>query len=113
MPRYFFHISRGKHTFTDSAGVGSVLIWGIMHLTYHDLNTHTGAALTADAGKAGAPGDVTDEMLSAGSEALEKYYLGDGMYDLRSACLRDLFLTMERARPLHEHPTYQTDPHTR
>jgi hypothetical protein len=21
MPRYFFHISRGKHTFTDSAGV--------------------------------------------------------------------------------------------
>jgi len=21
MPRYFFHISRGKHTFTDSAGI--------------------------------------------------------------------------------------------
>ncbi len=21
MPRYFFHVSRGKHTFTDSAGV--------------------------------------------------------------------------------------------
>jgi hypothetical protein len=36
----------------------SVLIWGIMHLTYQPNRTHTGAASTAKAGEAGEPGKL-------------------------------------------------------
>ena len=41
---------------TDCWNAGSVLIWGIMHLTYHDSKPHTSEASTAKAEEAGAPG---------------------------------------------------------
>ena len=42
--------------------------------------------------------EVTPEMLSAASEVLEKYYLGDGIYDVRGPCLGDIFRAMDESR---------------
>jgi len=45
----------------------------------------------------GAP-EVTDEMYSAGSEALESFYLGDGVYDLRKSGLTAMYRAMDAVR---------------
>jgi len=46
---------------------------------------------------AGAP-EVTEEMYRAGSRALEAFYLGDGVYDLRERCLTAMYRAMDAVR---------------
>jgi hypothetical protein len=41
---------------------------------------------------------VTDEMLSAASEVLMDFYIGDGIYDVREPCLAQMYRAMERSR---------------
>ena len=52
------------------------------------------------ADRTGAP-EITDEMYRAGSNALEEFYLGDGVYDLRKPCLMAVFQAMEAVRNEH------------
>jgi hypothetical protein len=53
-------------------------IRGIMHLTYHDSDTHTGTASTAKVEETGAPEvEITDEMIEAGERALLDIGCGD------------------------------------
>jgi hypothetical protein len=78
-----------------------------MHLTNTDPKGHDLAVVSKET--AGAPEEieVTAEMLSTGAAALERYYLGDGRYDLSDVCLAAVFKEMARGRlspcpPIHE-----------
>ena len=74
-----------------------VLTRGIMHLTYHDSDTHTGAASTANAGEAGAPEiEITPEMIAAGAEA---YLLRDAeSLEAPEKTAFSIYLAMEEVR---------------
>jgi type VI protein secretion system component VasF len=50
-----------------------------MHLTYHDSDTHTGAASTAKAEEAGAPDmEITRAMIDAGAPLLLAFHRDRG-----------------------------------
>ena len=38
--------------------------------------------------------EVTSEMIDAGGEVLEAFYMGDGLYDLRAPCLTAMYRAM-------------------
>lgn len=60
-----------------------------MHLTYHDSDRHTSAALE----EAGAP-EISDEMVEAGIKALELWDSGD----LSEHIVYSVYKAMELAR---------------
>jgi hypothetical protein len=62
----------------------------------------------ADSIGAGAP-EVTEEMYRAGSRALEAFYLGDGVYDLRKRALSAMYRAMDAVRYGVAPVTSQTD----
>jgi hypothetical protein len=43
---------------------------------------------------------ITPAMLKAGSNALEDFYMGEGLYDLRAQALEAVFREMDAARKL-------------
>ena len=38
--------------------------------------------------------EISPEMIEAGTEALEPFYMGDGVYDLREPCLTAVYRAM-------------------
>lgn len=50
--------------------------------------------------------EVTPEMIEAGSMVLARFYLGDGIYDVREPCLRELYRAMV-IRSKYPLPRYQ------
>jgi hypothetical protein len=48
--------------------------------------------------------EITTDMIEAGAAELEKFYLGNGRYDLREAALKAVFHSMEKLRPLRIGP---------
>jgi hypothetical protein len=42
--------------------------------------------------------EVTEEMIKAGSVALERFYLGDGLYDLTAPVMAEIYRAMNAAR---------------
>lgn len=72
---------------------------------YVDTDSHNTFGATKDisiAGPRDRPADkfeITPEMSRAGRRALEKFYLGDGIYDLRESCLAAVFRAMMASRP--------------
>jgi len=78
-----------------------VLIWGIMHLTYHDSKPHTSEASPAKAEGAGAPGiEITPEMIEAGLQYLygaEPFCGRPGTRQELIAALKMIFTAMYKA----------------
>ena len=79
---------------------GQIQIRGIMHLTYPDSDTHTGAVSTANAGETGAPEakiEITPEMIEAG---VCQYCSADDILETKEEIVRRVFLAMCRAKTM-------------
>jgi hypothetical protein len=77
-------------------GKVSVLIRGIMHLTYRDPLAHTGM-VSAPSAETGAPEvEVTEEMIKAGLE--EFFSWADEDSDIYDERISAVYIAMERAR---------------